>query len=388
VHRRDLLFGAAAMAGALAVTGPIRAQESTPESDGPQALAMLRFAPADLLEDAGDTPILATVADVAARTESAGVDLPTSRDDNPSFGDWGQAINGLLYTSAMLNAFSPDWLAAFGWDAFQVDQTLEYGQPPDNAQVYIGRFDRDAINDALLAADYETIEIDGAAEAWSRSPEGDVDVASEAGRLALGGMNNVALMPDGALITARTLDAATLIVETAAGERDSLAANDLVQTLLGAQTTLLDSAMLVPGTSLAGMIDPIAVLDEVDEEGPGESALDRTADRIATQIAEQAGMPPVLLALIGTTGEIPVSRACFTLLMASEDDAETAVAVVEERLETGESIATQQPWSELFSGWTVTAVEDAPVLTVELETERPNMWFDLVFNRDTGFIAW
>ncbi len=269
MHRRDLIFGAAAMAGALAVTGPIRAQESTPESDGSQALAMLRFAPADLLENAGDIPILATVADIAARTESAGVDLPTSRDDNPAFGDWGRAINGLLYTSSILNAFSPEWLAAFGWDAFQVDQTLEYGQPPDNAQVYLGRFDRDAINDALLAADYETIEIDGAADAWSRSPEGDVDVSSEAGRLTLGGMNNVALMPDGALITARTLDVATQMVETAAGDRDSLASNDLVQTLLDAQTTPLDSAMLLLGTSLAGTIDPTTILEGDDDEARG-----------------------------------------------------------------------------------------------------------------------
>lgn len=388
MYRRDLLFGAAAMAGALTLPGPIRAQEATPESGGPQALALLRFAPAELLENSDGIAMLATVADIAARTESSGIDRPTSRDDNPAFGDWGQAINGMLYTSDMLNAFTPEWLAAFGWDAFQVDQTLEYGQPPDNAQVYIGRFDRNAINEALLAMDYETIEIDGAAEAWSRSPEGDVDFDSEAGRLALGGMNNVALMPDGAMITARTLDVATVMVETAAGGRESLADNDLVQTLLEAQTSPLDSAMLLPGTALAGMIDPIAVLDEIDEEGGGESALDRIADRIATQIADQAGMPPILLALIGTTGEIPVSRACYTLLMASEEDAATAVAVIEERLESGQSVATQQPWSDLFSGWTVEAVADAPVVTVELESERPNLWFDLVFRRDTGFIAW
>ncbi len=331
------------MAGALAVSGPVRAQDSTPETAGPQALAMLRFVPADLLEEADENPILASVADIAARTESSGIDRPASQDD-PAFGDWIQVTNGLAMPSPFARAFTPDWLSTFGWDGFQVDQTLEFGTPPNNAQVYIGRFDQDAINDALLANDYEAVEIDGATAAWSLSPEGDLDLTSDVGRLALGGMNNIALMPDGVLITARTLDAVTLLAEAAAGERDSLAGNDLVQTLLEAQTTPLDSAMLLPGTSLIGSIDPTVVLDEDDEDGSGQSALDRTADRIATQIAEQAGMPPILLALAGTTGEMPISRACFTLLMASEEDAEAAASVIEERLETGESIVDQIPW--------------------------------------------
>lgn len=397
MHRRHLMIGAAAMTGWIALPSAqdrtVAAQDSTPEADGPQALAMLRFVPIDVFEAFDENPILASVADIAARTESSGVDLPTSRDDNPAFGDWGKAINGLALPSSFVNTFSPEWLAAFGWDILQADQTLEFGQPPDNAQVYIGRFDQDAIDDALLASDYEAVEIDGATAAWSLSPEGDVDISTDVGRLALGGMNNVVLMPDGVLITARMLDTATLLAETAAGERDSLAGNELVQTLLEAQTTPLDSAMLLPGTSFAGTIDPAAILvdeSDDDEDGSGQSALDRTADRIATQIAEQAqsGMPPILLALAGTTGEPRISRACYTLLMASEEDAETAVSVIEERLETGESVATQEPWSEIFSDWTVAAVANAPVVTVELETERPALWFNLIFQRDTGFLAW
>lgn len=389
------MMGAAAAAGlAFRPRGVVRtaaAQGSTPEADGPQALAMLRFVPVDLIEAIDENPILASVADLAARTESAGVDRPDGRDD-PDVDDWREAINGLALPSPFARAVTPDWLSTFGWDGFQVDQTLEFGQPPNNAQVYTGRFDQDAIDDALLAQGYEVVKIDGAAAAWSLSPDGDIDLTSDVARLALGAMNNVALMPDGALITARTLDAVTHLVETAAGERDSLAGIELLRTLLDAQTTALDSAMLLPGTSLAGMIDPAAILVGAgdDEDASGESALDRTADRIATQIAEQAqsGMPPILFALAGTTGEMPVSRACYTLLMASEDDAEAAVDAIERRLETGSSNATQEPWSELFDGWTVEAVAGAPVVTVELETERPAIWFNLIFQRDIGFLAW
>ena len=396
MHRRDMLIGAAAATGWIALPGSrarsVAVKDSTPEADGPQALAMLRFVPIDIFEAADENPILASVADLAARTDSSGIDRPASQDD-PAFSDWIKTTNGLAMPSPFARAFTPDWLATFGWDGFQADQTLEFGQPPDNAQVYIGRFDQDAIDDAMLASDYEVVETEGAAAAWSLSAEGDLDLDSDVGRLALGGMNNVVLMPDGVLITARTLDTATLLAETAAGERDSLAGNELVQTLLEAQTTPLDSAMLLPGTSFAGIIDPTAILiDETDddEDSSGQSALDRTADRIATQIAEQAqsGMPPILLALAGTTGETPVSRACYTLLMASEEDAEAAVPVIEERLETGVSVATQEPWAELFSDWTVEAVADAPVVTVELETERPALWFNLIFQRDTGFVAW
>lgn len=390
------MIGAAVTAGWIALPGArlqsVAAQDSTPEADGPQALAMLRFVPIEIFEAADDNPILATVADIAARTESSGIDRPTSQDDDPAFGDWIQATQGLALPSPFARAFTPEWLATFGWDGFQADQTLEFGLPPDNAQVYIGRFDQDTIDDALLANDFNVVEVEGAAAAWSLSPEGDLDLDSDVGRLALGGMNNVVLMPDGVLITARTLDTATLLAETAAGERDTLAGNEFVQALLEAQSTPLDSAMLLAGTALAGTIDAAAILvDETDDDdSSGQSALDRTADRIATQIAEQAqsGMPPILLALAGTTGETPISRACYTLLLASEEDAEAAVPVIEERLETGVSVATQEPWSDLFSGWTVGAVADAPVVTVELETERPALWFNLIFQRDTGFLAW
>jgi hypothetical protein len=394
VHRRDLLFGAAAMAGALALPDSNRyraalGQESTPAAgSGPQALDMLRYAPDIDLLTAGSDHILATVADLAHRIATFGVAIPTSQDDE-AFGPWLQATTGLILPRSTLNAFGQDWREAFGWDGFQVDRTLEILASSDTAEVYIGRFDQEEIGRALLSGDggYAEIAIEGATAAWSCAPDGDLDLATTAGLLALGALNNVALLPDGALVAAPTLSAVTRVEESATGSAPSLAENELIRPLLDAQAASsapLDSAMIVPGFVLMGGVDPITFL----LGGGTPAAGGDFADAMATAIAEQAKMPPVFLALVGTTGETPASRACFTLLVALADDAAAAVPVIEERLATGVSLLEQRPWAEIMGPWTVAAVSGEPVVTIEIATERPALWENLIYARDTGFVAW
>ncbi len=391
MHRRDLLSGAAVMAGALALPGTTRrqsalAQDSTPVAgSGPQALAMLQYAPDVEVLTAGSDDILATVADLERRIATFGVATPSSRDDE-TLGDWERATSGLLLPRTMDNAFSRDWRDAFGWDGFQVDRTMEVGASAETAELYVGRFDQEEIGRALLSNDggYAEITIDGATAAWSCFPDSGFDPTTVVGLLSLGALNTVAFLPDGAMVAARTLAAATRLVDSATGSAHSLAENDLILPLLHAQTTPLDSAIIVPGVILMGGANPVTAIFG-DGTAPAGGDI---GDSMATAIAEHAKMPPVFVALAGTTGEEPVSRACFTLLVASPDDAVAAVPVIEERLSTGSSLLDHRPWAEVMGPWTVGAVPGEPVVTIEFATERPTLWQTLIYARDIGFIAW
>ncbi len=412
MNRRDLLIATAA-AGMTRLPGGGRARRvagqsasaATPEAAPASAdslTELLRFVPALVLGALDDAGALATFADSAAQLAAVDVAVPASRDD-PGFGRWVAATSGLALADTLQYAFGPEWREAFGWDGFAVDRSLQLGQPPATVTIRQGQFDRGAIDAALSAQGYATVEIPGAAVVWSRSPEPDFDLSSDVGRLALGSMNTVALLPDGTMVTGGVLAGVSEVVATATGGGATLADEAAVQHLLAAQTPPLVTAMLVPGSALAGGVDPRIFLPGAGTPMPD---LDEVAATVATEAAARAAMPPVLLALLGRTAGgplrslstglatpaapagTPLALTRFALLLASPKAAEQAVPVIEERLASGVSTASGMPWSELMRGWRVVAIPDAPVVVVEVEADNPTLWYSLLFQRDLGFLAW
>ena len=79
------------------------------------------------------------------------------------------------------------------------------------------------------------------------------------------------------------------------------------------------------------------------------------------------------------------------LLMAQPGTAEAAAAVADERLNTLDSAASGDPYTELFGSWEASAVHDGDVLALDLlpADGRPvSFWPQLLFNRDLLFLAW
>jgi hypothetical protein len=125
-------------------------------------------------------------------------------------------------------------------------------------------------------------------------------------------------------------------------------------------------------------------------------------------VAEQRRMPPIAFALLGVTvgGPLvrsreatpeplppgtPSARVVLALLMLGPAAAEAAVPVIEDRLATQSSAWYKRPFADVFSGWTVRAAADAPVVLIELTLGRGTSadgWLDLVRTHDLGFVAW
>lgn len=380
---------------------PIAAQgDATPTAVAPSALEeMLGYAP-DILTPSGEVPLqIATFADAATQLAAVGINPPEGdTPDEDAVRTWISAINWLIYPDFIAQR-NQEWRAVFGFDLYQVDQALTVGEVPNEIVILRGRFDLGAIESTLTAAGYQTIDA-ASAVIYSLDPEPRIDVTSEIGRMALAKMNNVAILSDGTLVSASSLELIESAVATAEGTAPSLADRPEVQALVRAQDEPLVSAMLISGGALTGMaVDAEEII----------SGTPPSLDAVATRMAEISEMPPILLALLGTTvggplfslgrdpddapaiDAVPAARFEINLLTTDPAAAETAVAVATARLETGRSSITDQPYSEFFATWTGESVAETSVARLELEFAEgvnPGTWLQMLFRRDLAFIAW
>lgn len=378
-----------------AVPASARAQEATPTAAASGSLAaMLRLVP-DVVSGAAQPPVqIASYADLAAQTAATGVPLPTSKDD-PNFAPWAFALSPLMVPDPLFtNAMVADWHTLLGIDLWQIDQALQVGEPPSTLTFLRGRFDATAIRAAWASQGYKMLQVDGIAVA-SLHEDASFDLSTDLGRLAFTHFNNAAILPDGTLAYAPTLDAMRAIIAVVHGSASSLADRVDVAALVRAITKPLASALLMAGTAL-----------QVDVAG---ALLAATPDvgAMKTQVAEVARMPPILMALLGVTAGgplaqppggvatpragIPPARFEIAVLLPDHAAAETAAKVATERLATGASLATRQPLTHYFASWNARALPNSPVAVLELEFAmevQPRIWAQMIYQRDLVFLAW
>jgi hypothetical protein len=252
-----------------------------------------------------------------------------------------------------------------------------------------GRFDLDKLQAAWDAQGYKPIELEGTIAAASVSEDMSIDLESELGRIAFAKFNNVAVLEDGTLVYAPTLDALKSIVATSRGEQPSIADRVDVSALLAAQTEPLASAAIVGGS--------------IFQYAPNIADPDFSGDDLKTQVAEASALPPVTLGLVGITAggdgsstgtpeaDANAGRVEISALFATEGDAQTAAGVVTTRLDGGAATATGQPFNELFADWTANPVPGSPVLNIELTLapEVPRqVWISILYRMDYTFLAW
>lgn len=119
-------------------------------------LAALEFVPAErFLNDPANS---ATFADLAAGFDSFGIPVPGSWDEVPE-GEQRSLLAalpaGLASSVAMyLLPTAPLYPEVLGLDLFDIRQTLEFNEPPEQALVLLGEFDDEAVVAAFEARDY------------------------------------------------------------------------------------------------------------------------------------------------------------------------------------------------------------------------------------------
>jgi hypothetical protein len=376
----------------------VRAQEATPTPAAPGSLAaMLQLAP-DLVSGAETPPVqIATYADLAAQTAVSGIPWPTSTDD-PNFVPWAFALSPLIAPDYLFNyAMVADWHALLGINLWEIEQSLQTGEPPLVFTLLRGRFDEAAIRTAWTSQGYRMLDVDGIAVA-SLHEDASFDMTSDLGRFAFARFNNATILPDGTLAYSPTLDGMRAVIAAARGTAPSLGDRSDVAALVGAIAKPLASATLLAGNGLQQQPDPL---------GPDTAIPSPIAEAIASQVAESARMPPILMALLGVTAggplsrpsgetatpqpEIPPARFEIAVLLPSHDAAETAARVATERLATGFSLVTLLPLTDYFASWDAHALPDSPIAVLELDFAagvQPRIWVEMIYQRDLVFLAW
>jgi hypothetical protein len=391
VHRLAILAIALLLAVLPALAGGQGATPAPGEAPTPLE-AMLARVPAALPGLDDPSGAVFAFADIAAQLDAVGVAPPASKDD-PGFGEWVAATRALsLPTSA--SSFGTYEREDYGFDLFQAHQTFFVALPPFNLTLLRGEFDQDAVREALETAGFKTVDV-GGHELLSLRGENVMDIDGPAG-FRMAGMNFAVFLDDGTLAFASAGEPLAAVLDVAAGTAPSMLELAGVSELVAQAPTDLASATLVQGVDLGGGI-PASIIDA--------TALP-DIDVVATEAAARGEMPPVVLALLGSTvggplkvDDTPVellpgapdARAVAILMVPDPGLAEAAVPVVEERLAMEQSVESGEPFAEIFPERSVAAVPGTPVLVVDLTLGpdvSPNILVNMFYNRDLGFLVW
>ncbi|MBA3337500.1 MAG: hypothetical protein H0T49_08050 [Chloroflexia bacterium] len=372
---------------------------------------MLGRLPAMQLFDTGDQGVaMVSYVNVAAQLAAAGLTSPSSQQD-PDFSRWLQVMNNMPpVTGATSRLFTPDWRDSFGFDGFQVDQSAEYRRGVVGyVTVLRGRFIEAEEESALKRSGYKPISIDGMAF-FSSGEDGEIDLKSSVGRMALANMNNAAFLEDGVLAFASTRDDMRTLIEVEQGDAESLATQEDVAPLVQMVQPDLVATWITSGLAFA-LSDPTEFLLPRPGGTPDMMAF-------ATRESERNRLPQLKTVLLGVTAGgpfpplddlnatpeplepgMPTARFQVGLLLSDPAAADVAVSVLEDRLVTlrtgpdhpSSPELDDRSYAELFPGSKVNGMDGEPVVLIDLnicDGVSHNALFALYYGRYLDLIAW
>ncbi len=264
-----------------------------------------------------------------------------------------------IFTNVLL--YGSEWRETIGFDFMDIDRALAYGNPPDNVDILVGEFDLDAIDEAFTARGY-TADDFGDMTIWcpeigcDAGLEIDFELRNEANPFGGDLGRQQPLLVSDRIIANSAVEASYILVEDAIGDRfDSLADNATYRAAVGAiegDNLIIQGAFLHPALVI---LDPSVTMsvpaDEVDE-----------------MMREVEVLSPWDVAMIADTATDSEEVVYVILVYRELALAEEAVATIPERINTMNSIMTEEPFQALFS---VRGVEEVigTVVTDE-ENER------------------
>lgn len=348
--------------------------------------SLLALVPAEALGGPDPTSELFSWNDLETQFFAHGIDDPMTQTDKVVDATVPMAITDDLMQYAMDSSVRE----AVGFSALEVHQVLVAGVSPNRVAIYAGGIDAAGLAPAWEAAGYTRMTGDHG-EFWTLGENGELDIARP-GPLALGSLNNVALLADDTVVFART----AALLDTVLARQGATAADDAdLATLIDTLPADAVSAVALPGATFRA--------DTMVPENPGRDGSTTVADLLAESDAAVGPMPPLALGLVCvTSGAAPAMdgtpapaelrpRARMAFLTGSEDDARAAAGVAFWRLANMQSPTTGVMYSERFVP--TNTVEDAvagPVMIVEFgpDVASSGNWWQIVAMRDTWPFAW
>jgi hypothetical protein len=279
--------------------------------------------------------------------------------------------------SSFSGALSPDdadeWRVSFGFDVGQVELDLEAGLPPERYEVLQGRFDPDAVDDAVRsdpvwADELETAEHLGVTYyRWGEDRSQDLARSSPTRPIGVGG--RLALVDD-VIMRAAWTEGIEQMIGARSGERPSLAeAGDLVEAARAIEHHGGFSASLT--TDVLRFEAGQAIVGNLDLQGAEDQP----------QASEEI---PALDAYRALATGVGVDEDGWFQLIALAHDDETDAAANAERLEEvladGVSFVSGAPWQEVVDDWTITV--DRAVTVAVLRTASRGLWNHIVQRPD------
>lgn len=331
----------------------------------------------------------------SAQLSTVGIE-PLDTIDDERIRDWQDEVNRTLLPPYDAYTHLPFWREDYGFDLLQADQTVEAGVAPYQLSLFRGRFDDQAVIEALEDVGYQPVSEDDPT-IWSVRDDHAFDMnAPTAYKLA--NMNFGTILDDGTLVFASSLAIIQSVVDVAQGTAPALTERPEISSIVSSAPDDLVSAMIVNGEELAGG-------DPLEEFVSGTPDLDGIATRVAEDMESRMELPPVRHLLLGVTAGwsagsgsdtpeqadgVPATRNVAVAHMLSDADAQAAVPVIDERLATGEPLSAP-PFREIYPEWTVEAIAGTPVVRIDLipaEATPPLAIYQLMVSRSLTFLAW
>jgi hypothetical protein len=339
------------------------AQDETGSEDGePPVLQLLSLVPADISFTAGEwigfSDFCAGVAtrngltDYESWTEfQADLDAEAL---NPSLLLQTLPISGFLGARYLVVA-GPDMPEVMGIDFFDIDAALTFNQPPEQAFIYQGDFDATQIDTALTNNGYVS-ETLGGQPYWCSEAGCDTGMDQNLANRNVAnlfggdlGRRFPVVLLDTYLVSSASDSQVEAVAEAYQGEADTLADDPIFQTAVAAMygsfaeeiadQPQLRQAYFIPPDAFSGG-DPAVFLNMTQEQ------IEQLRERLLTQAPDP--LPRYELTVFTDFGNSTDQFAQVILVYNSQEDAQTAIEIVPQRIESVESLATRVPIQELF----------------------------------------
>lgn len=331
-------------------------------------LEAMRYVPAEAF--LAEPVNMATFADIRAGYAVRGVQPPDAWADMQPESERDILSSLPAGTAHSVTTFlrigGPLYPELLGLDFFDLNATLEFGEPPNQALVLLGNIEPDRVTQAFLARDYRLTEPLLCPAAGCETGREANLINREPGNPFGGdlGRNFPVFTRPGAVAGSASDVLALQMAASAAGELDSLADLPEVQAL---DAVLADMPHVLAVTVLNPLpfltVDPLQVLGSEPDMDAASAALDQLA---------QFPLPPYSLIAFAATADQSSEHGHALLVYPDADQADAAAAALDARLHTltaqrsGLSYAglLTDRGAELRPATTVTGPEGGPSVVV------------------------